>query len=208
MPKVSPDQLEKRREEILDACKKIYRSKGFYGVTMKDIGAKITCTRPAIYRYFETKEEILLGLLVREYEHWLENLSTVKSRADTLSRTELAGAIADTLKDQDVLLRIQNMNLCEIEQNSRIEKLTEFKIVYQKLTILFADILRCYSPKFDEHMIEPASLTFFSFLFGVYPFVFHTEKQLEAMRLARVRQSEVSIYDMVYNCLVQILPEK
>lgn len=208
MPKVTPDQLEKRREEILDACEKIYRSKGFYGVTMKDIGAEITCTRPAIYRYFETKEEILLGLLVREYRSWLGKLAAVKNCADTLSREEFSAAVANTLKDQDILLRIQNMNLCEIEQNSRIEKLTEFKLVYQKLTVLFADILRCYSPKLEEHTIEPISLTFFAFLFGVYPFVFHTEKQLESMRLAGVVQTEVSIYDMVYNCLVQILPEK
>lgn len=208
MPKVTPDQLEKRREEILDACEKIYRSKGFFGVTMKDIGAEITCTRPAIYRYFETKEEILLGLLVREYQGWLEELTSVKNCADTFSREELSAAIASTLKNHDVLLRIQNMNLCEIEQNSRIEKLTEFKILYQKLTVLFTDILRCYSPKIEDRTTEPISLTFFAFLFGVYPFVFHTEKQLESMRLAGVVQTDVSIYDMVYNCLVRILPEK
>lgn len=208
MPKVAPEQLERRREEIIDACEKIYRSKGFYGVTLKDIGEAITCTRPAIYRYFETKEEILLGLLVREYESWLKELSIVQNHAGILSRDGLAAAIAGTLQNRDVLLRILNMNLCEIEQNSRIENLTEFKEKYNKLTVVFAQILHFYSKKMPENTAEHISLTFFAFLFGVYPFVFHTEKQLEAMRLAGVEYAEVSIYEMVYQCLIRLLPEK
>ena len=208
MPKVSPEQLEKRREEILNACEKIYRAKGFLGVTIKEISAEITCTRPAIYCYFETKEEILLALLVREYQGWLKDLAAVGDRADALTREELAGAVADTLQDRDMLLRIQNMNLYEIEQNSRVERLTEFKVEYRNLTVVFADILRRYSGNIGEQELEPLSLTFFAFLFGVYPFAFHTEKQLEAMRLAGVEQSPITIHSMVTGCLTRLLPEK
>lgn len=208
MPKVAPEQLEKRKEEIIDACEKIYRTQGFYGVTLKGISEQITVTRPAIYNYFETKEEILLALLVREYERWLELLAEVGERADTLTKEGLADAVAHTLEGRDVLLRIQNMNLYDIEQNSRIEKLTEFKVLYRKAMVMFREILKRYSDKMPENSMEPLYLTFSSFLFGVYSFVFHTEKQLESMELAGVEQSDVTIYDMVYNCLIQILPEK
>lgn len=208
MPKVAPEQLEKRKEEIIDACEKIYRTQGFFGVTIKGISTEITCTRPAIYHYFETKEEILMALLVREYESWVEALGTVRDCADRMTREELADAISHTLENRDVLLRIQNMNLYDIEQNSRIEKLTEFKVLYQKLTVMLTEILKRYSEKIQESRLEPFCLTFSAFLFGVYSFVYHTEKQLESMRIAGVKQSDVTIYDMVYNCLIQILPEK
>lgn len=208
MPKVSPEQLERRKDEIIDACEKIYRSQGFFGVTIKGISTEITCTRPAIYHYFETKEEILMALLVREYERWVEALGAVRDCADRLTREELAEVVAHTLENRDVLLRIQNMNLYDIEQNSRIEKLTEFKLLYQKLIVTLTEILKRYSEKIQESTLEPFCLTFFAFLFGVYSFVFHTEKQLESMRLAGVEQTDVTIYDMVYNCLIQILPEK
>lgn len=208
MPKVAPEQLEKRKEEIIDACEKIYRTQGFFGVTIKGISTEITCTRPAIYHYFETKEEILMALLVREYERWVEALGAVRDCADSMTREELADAVAHTLENRDVLLRIQNMNLYDIEQNSRIEKLTEFKVLYQKLVVMLTEILKRYSEKIQESKLEPLCLTFFAFLFGVYSFVFHTEKQLESMRIAGVEQSDVTIYDMVYNCLIQILPEK
>lgn len=61
MPKRLPKLTEKRKNEILDACEKIYRTQGFYGVTIKKISTEISFTRPAIYNYFETEEEILLG---------------------------------------------------------------------------------------------------------------------------------------------------
>ena len=208
MPKVPPEQMERRKEEIIDACEKIYRAQGFFGVTIKGISTEITCTRPAIYHYFETKEEILLALLVREYKRWLDALAAVKERANTLTREELAAAVAHTLEDRDVLLRIQNMNLYDIEQTSRIEKLTEFKVLYKNMIMMLSEILIGYSEKIQESRIEPFCLTFSAFLFGVYSFVFHTEKQLESMRIAGVEQSDVTIYDMVYNCLIQILPER
>lgn len=208
MPKVPPEQLERRREEIIDACEKIYRQKGFLGVTIKEISQEITCTRPAIYHYFETKEEILLALLEREYSLWLEALANIQEQAGTLSKDQLAQALARSLENRQVLLRIQNMNLCEIEQNSRIERLTEFKVQYQRLLAAFGGILQAFFQGLSSRETESLCLTFFAFLFGVYPFVYHTEKQLESMARAGVTQTPVTIYDMVYQCLTRLLPEK
>ena len=50
------------------------REQGFYGVTIKEISTEISLMRPAIYNYFETKEEILLGLLTIEYGEWCAGL--------------------------------------------------------------------------------------------------------------------------------------
>ena len=102
---------EKRKNEILDACKEIYKTKGFYGVNIKEISTKISLTRPAIYNYFETKEDILLGLLAREYEHWCEELEAIIPSSKTMDNVALADCLANTLSDKDILLRILNMNL-------------------------------------------------------------------------------------------------
>ena len=47
-----------RREEIIDACEKLYKEVGFKSVNIKLIGENISCSRTSIYNYFETKEEI------------------------------------------------------------------------------------------------------------------------------------------------------
>ena len=208
MPKVSQEHMQDRRDEILNACERIYSEQGFYGVTLKAISTQVSMTRPAMYTYFETKDEILLALLEREYAAWADSLAKVKSDAVSMSRGALAERIADTLQGRETLLRIQNMNLYEIELNSRVECLAQFKTAYGRTFTLLTDILKTYRPDIGDGECEAICLSFLSFLLGVYPFVFHTEKQIEAMRLAGVRQSDVTIRSMVYECLVRLLPDK
>ena len=208
MPKGSPELTEKRKNEILDACEKIYRMQGFYGVTIKEISTEISLTRPAIYNYFETKEEILLGLLTREYGEWCGELEKLIISAKVLDRAGLSAQMAHTLEDKETLLRILNMNLFEIEQNSRVERLAEFKKLFQRSVKAMSGILKAYKPDAGDLECEEFYETFSAFLFGVFPFTKHTEKQMEAMELAGVKLNEPSIYDMVDRCLLKLIPEK
>ena len=51
---------ELRREEILEACSCLYGTKTFQEITLKDISGKTSLSRPSIYNYFSSKEEILI----------------------------------------------------------------------------------------------------------------------------------------------------
>ena len=198
MPRASAERTEKRKSEILDACEKVYREQGFYGVNIKEISTETSFTRPSIYNYFETKEEILLGLLVREYDGWCGELEKLGALAETLSRLDLAEQMAHTLDGKEILLRILNMNLFEIEQNSRVERLAEFKKQYARATDALTGIMRSFQPEMtDSECME---------LFGVYPFAFHTEKQKAAMELAGIRFREPTVYQMVYRFLLRMIP--
>lgn len=208
MPKGSPELTEKRKNEILDACEKIYAEKGFYGVTIKQISTEITLTRSAIYNYFETKEEILLGLLIREYESWCNELEKITKFSHKLNRLELSKQIAHTLEGKETLLRILNMNLFEIEQNSRVERLAEFKVQFKKSISVLCKILYYYNTDISDTECEEFCEMFSAFLFGVFPFTKHTKKQLEAMQIAGVNMKEPSIYEMIHRCLLKMLPEK
>ena len=77
MPSYSAERANARREEILNACEKLYSEKSFKEITLKDVSGEITCGRSSIYNYFSTKEEIFLALLKREYDllgdRFLEN---------------------------------------------------------------------------------------------------------------------------------------
>lgn len=71
-----------------------------------------------------------------------------------------------------------------------------------------SEILKAYKPDVTDLECEEFYETFSAFLFGVFPFTKHTEKQMEAMKMANVRLNEPSIYDMVNRCLVKLIPEK
>lgn len=208
MPKGSPELTEKRKDEILNACEKMYRAQGFYGVSIKEISSGISLTRPAIYNYFETKEEILLGLLSREYDLWCRQLEELLPKAHGYTKQQLSEAIAHTLEDKDVLLRILNMNLFEIELNSRVERLAEFKKLYLRSVTALSAVLRTYQPEVSSIECEDFCDSFCALLFGIYPFAFHTDKQKEAMSLAGVAFREPTVYQMVYKSLLRLISDK
>jgi TetR/AcrR family transcriptional regulator, repressor for uid operon len=62
MPKVSPEHLEARRHQILDAALTCFDRAGFHGASMQDIVAEVGLSTGAVYRYFSSKEEIIEAL--------------------------------------------------------------------------------------------------------------------------------------------------
>ena len=78
MPKGSAALTKARREEIVQACARLYETRSFREITLKEIGAQTTFTRTSIYNYFHTKEEIFLALLQQEHEAWNQDLAALQ----------------------------------------------------------------------------------------------------------------------------------
>ena len=130
MPKGSEELTKERENEIIDACKKLYRTKSFKEITIKEIGKTTSFTRTSIYNYFQTKEEIFLALLQREYEHWNIDLRSALRKKTSMSRMDFAILLAETLSKRELMLKLLSMNMYDIEENSSIEKLIDFKQVW------------------------------------------------------------------------------
>ena len=64
MSRVSRDVVESRPDEIVEACRQLYQNHTFHEITLKDISDRTSLSRPSIYNYFATKEEIFLELLL------------------------------------------------------------------------------------------------------------------------------------------------
>lgn len=56
---------EKRRNDILNAAEKLFFSKGYENVSMKDISKEVKFSRSTIYLYFENKEELFFAIVLR-----------------------------------------------------------------------------------------------------------------------------------------------
>ncbi len=80
MPKGSPELTAARKEEIINACEKLYQKKIFKEITLQDISKETSFTRTSIYNYYESKEEIFLELFEREYTIWTEDIEKLIKR--------------------------------------------------------------------------------------------------------------------------------
>ena len=205
MPKGSPELTASRREEIINACEKLYETMSFKEITIKEIGAVTSFTRTSIYNYFQTKEEIFLALMQREYEMWAQELSALSEEKDSMTAVDFADTLAKSLEKRQQLLKLLAMNHYDMEENSRAERLTDFKVAYGASLDAVRACLQKFFPNTDA---ESFIFVFFPFLFGVYPYTFATEKQLTAMREAKVDFKMHSIYEIIYSCVMQLLGGK
>lgn len=198
MPKGSKELTEARKNEIITACAELYKTMSFKEITIKEIGNVTSFTRTSIYNYFHKKEEIFLALLQREYELWVSDLKRIQIEHEKMTSEEFADALAHSLEKRKNLLKILSMNHYDMEENSRIERLKEFKVAYGQSLAEVRNCLDKFFPEMTSQEKQNFIYSFFPFMFGIYPYTFVTDKQKEAMKLANVNYVNMSIYDITY----------
>ena len=164
MPKGSPELTEARREEIINACERLYQTMRFKEITIKEIGSATSFTRTSIYNYFQTKEEIFLALLQREYELWISSLKERMEQAVAMTKDEFADMLAHSLEERAQLLKIMSMNHYDMETGSRPERLAAFKLVYGESIRTVRSGLDKYFPDMSASEKQDFIYTFFPFI--------------------------------------------
>ena len=205
MPKGSPERTAARKEEIISACEKLYQTMSFKDITLKEIGKETSFSRPTIYNYFQTKEEIFLALFEREYIRWNEELQSILQDNETLTKEQIAEKLASSLAKREQLLKLLAMNNYDMEANSRPENLTSFKIAYGESMRNVCRILTKFCPDKSVQDIQNVIYIFFPFMFGIYPYTAVTDKQREAMKEANVDYVYQSIFEITNHCLLRLL---
>ncbi len=205
MPKGSPERTTARKEEIINACEKLYQTMSFKDITLKDIGNETSFSRPTIYNYYQTKEEIFLALYEREYDRWNEELKSILSDNEKLTKKQIAEKLATSLTNREQLLKLLAMNNYDMEANSRPEMLTSFKVAYGESMKNVNSILTKFCPEKSVDQIRDIIYVFFPFMFGIYPYTAVTDKQREAMKQANVDYVYKSVFEITYNCLLKLL---
>jgi AcrR family transcriptional regulator len=206
--KGTPELIADRREVIINACEKLYQTMSFKEITLKEIGMEVPFSRPTIYNYFQTREEIFLALYEREYNRWNESLRELLDQTGSMSEKKLASAIANTLTERMQLLKLLAMNNYDMEANSRPELLVTFKRAYGESMNLMRKLLKKYCPAMKQSEIDHFIYTFFPFMFGIYPYTEVSEKQNAAMKEAGIQFKYQSVYELTYNCLINLLEKR
>lgn len=205
MPRGSATLTQARREEIIAACAKLYESMSFREITLKEIARETSFTRPSIYNYFTTKEEIFLALLRKEYEQWVRELHTLSQAAEPGNAEAFAEGLAHTLEQRKRLLKLMTMNTYDMEANSRPEQLAEMKAAYGQALRAVEECLAAFFPQKTAEQRERFVYAFFPFVYGLYPYTIVSDKQRAAMEAAGVPFRYHSIYELASACILTLL---
>lgn len=195
MPKGSAELIAARRDEIVEACAELYDNLSFKEITIGAISKKTTFSRPSVYNYFRTKEEIFLALLGREYGEWAKDLMELAE--NPVSKSEFPSRFAVILGKRRRMLKLVAMNLYDMEAGSRLENLVEFKKMYNSSLQAAEKCFKAHFTGAPEERARQFIYTLFPFLFGVYPYTEATEKQKRAMDIAGVRYQPYTVESLV-----------
>lgn len=75
MPKISPEQMNAVRTDILQHARTVFMRKGYEATTMKDIVLETGRSFGGVYMYYSSKEELFYDLLKHQYEQMAEDFT-------------------------------------------------------------------------------------------------------------------------------------
>src|SRR3546814_8592540 len=67
------EKRELQRRTVIEAAAKLFSQKGYAGTSMLDVARTLEISRPALYHYFVSKEDVLTTL-VKDVTIYLENV--------------------------------------------------------------------------------------------------------------------------------------
>lgn len=72
-----------RRSQIIDVSTSLFREKGYHATSLDDIADRIGFTKPAIYYYFDSKEDILFTIVDAIVDRALERMKAITQSDDS-----------------------------------------------------------------------------------------------------------------------------
>ncbi len=177
----SEAQIQKRISEITEAASAIYNTEGFEALSFSKISEYTQFTRPTIYKYFSTKEEILLKIMIDDMDQWVNQLISSFKINKLYTIEEIADILSHTLSTSSRLVELFTFLFTTIEKNVSKASLIDFKVKlfgYQDTLLkLFSELFPHASNEQIDHFLE----TLLALAIGLYPMCHLSKTQLEAI---------------------------
>jgi len=144
MPKLSPSAIEKNKDRIEEAAKKLFIKQGFHATSMRNIAAGAGTSLGNVYNYYRTKEEIL-GSIISKYQTTIDGrlrsiFDEIDQPLEPESLVRFGGQIKKMVNDHHDFWLLMYIDVLEFE-NRHFRKMFEG---------LVDNLRRRYAPQFEE----------------------------------------------------------
>jgi AcrR family transcriptional regulator len=129
----SPQHKEQRVTDLMQAARALAARDGVRTVTLTAIAAQAGVHVSAVRRYFESREEILLGLAEQGYAEWAQALTDRVHGRDGLTSTDLAQAVTATLVERPLFCDLLTHVTLNLEREVTYERVHTFKFTVSSI---------------------------------------------------------------------------
>lgn len=165
-----PEQKRQRERAILEAAAELVESGGVDGVTLTAIAERAGLAKSNLYRYFESREDILLQLLTSDEAAWVAGLERALAPLAGSDDTEAVGAaIAETLAASPRLCLLSSILTTVLEQNVPLEVARRFKDRVAELSIRIGNAIHSALPGLELERLAELQRLVHALVAGLWP---------------------------------------
>jgi AcrR family transcriptional regulator len=142
----SDAQKEQRKAALLAAATRMLATRPLDEISLNAIAREANISKANVYRYFESREELLLHLTLDAFDQWRDQLVKGLERSSADDAAErVAEAVVQATVDNPTYARLSAVLSTVLERNVSTEGITRFKRGFmgrtEPLVAAFADAL-------------------------------------------------------------------
>lgn len=165
-----PEQKDERRRAILEAARALAREVGAIELSLNELGRRSGVSKPNIYRYFESREDVLLQLFVLELEDVVAaiegGLAKKNVRGD---QKKIASCLVRAFLDRPLFCELLVIVAAILEHNLSVKAIASSKAEVIQGTVRVADALRSVLPGLSAAKALWATQTIAFYVAGLWP---------------------------------------
>ncbi len=196
----SDEQKEVRYAEIIAAAKRLYEEMGYEEITLAAIAREADFTRSNLYKYYSSKDEIFLEILMTDIVAWREDLQH-RLQGRRCSIEEFSTHVARSYRAHVRLLDTLTILFVFIEKNASLENLTWFKAGLKTEMTNLAGLTCMALPAMSPLQAEEFLIMQIATANGLHPMTNLTAKQQQAVSAAGLGNLHGSFEDRFRNII-------
>lgn len=163
----SAEAKAQRHNDLIRAATCVLEQDGVDGLTLQAIASRAGIVKSNIYRYFETREAILVELLLRDFVELIEDMETKVS--GEMASADMAQLLSEMFASRQRLCELMSEIAPTMEKNISIDCIRNFKRALLAEASRATSVLQKGLPWLNA---EEAMAVFFSihvFVAGLWP---------------------------------------
>jgi len=169
-----------RRSAIMNSAREMLAEKNLAEISLRELSNRIGLAKSNVLRYFDSREAIFLEVLDEEFQAWLIDLDTRLGRprarkANYANEIRVAGAVADSLVDRQLLCELLGSMAGVLERNISLDFARDFKARAMGRIAELAQLVAGQLPWLPREFTEFFAQGALTLAAGMYPFSVPTE---------------------------------
>lgn len=143
MPKVSQQYRDARRDQILNAARRCFLRDGFHATSMQDLFAEAGLSSGAVYRYFASKDDVIIAIAEDNMRGVVEMIRDVAAQQPSQPAGAVLADVLEVVQARDARNGLGKLALLVWAEALRSPSIAgRFKTMLTQMRAAFAEIVR------------------------------------------------------------------